>query len=452
VVWDNLGLCQGSIPSKGKVAFIVADQSTDTAYPPQVTRFVGFYSVVLMVLYNLAAAGLISVPVSFFLMNKLHLTAVQQSTFSLITDMPYFVGFAFGFLRDRWRPLGKGDRGYFVAAPLLMASVYIWMAFTPISYGVLVIGYILIAIFSSVLGAAAQGLLAAIGKDFGMMGRLAVVALVTVRGGMMYTAEVGGWLGDHAAAFMPYVLSAAVCLTVILMAFWRPKTIFRSGDEVFVSVIPENAMAATKRLLRHKAVYLPALCLFFFEFAPGWGTPLLFFLTKTVKLTEEQFGTSQAYLRFGQIAAALSYSWLCTRFRIKPLLNWGTLLAVIGGPALLLIHTGGQANIVNLIAGICCGVALASYYDLLVRCCPKELEGVAFMLSAAAISFAGDVSDIVGSWLYEKGGFALALIISTAVTALIFIPVLFLPKAISDPHEGERIIDADPPALLPEPA
>jgi MFS family permease len=131
--------------------------------------------------------------------------------------------------------------------------------------------------------------------------------------------------------------------------------------------------------------------------------------------------------------------------RFKPLLNLGTFLGVLGGPIFLLIHTPTQAYVVSLVAGISCGIALAAYYDLLVRCCPKELEGVAFMLTYAMFTLAADASDIFGSYLYDKGGFGLALAISTAFTALIFIPVFFVPRAISDPIEGEKIVDTDPP-------
>lgn len=338
----------------------------------------------------------------------------------------------------------KGDRGYFVIAPALMSLACLWIAFTPHTYGNLVGGVIMFSISAALLGAAAQGLLAAVAKDFGMTSRLAVVALVTARGGMMWASTVASRFEKNIQ--LAALASAAVGLMVVIFAFWHPHRIFRSKDEVFVNVIPENALQAARRLMRHKAVYLPALAIFFFEFAPGWGTPLLLFLTNHRGVTEDQFGNAQGWLRIGQMAAALSYTFLCTRFRLKPLLYWGTFLAVVGGPAFLLIHSADQANIVSLIAGICCGVALASYYDLIVRSCPKELEGVSFMLFAAMLTLAGDTSDLLGAWLYDRGGFVLALGISTAVTALIFIPVYFVPHSVSDPSEGDRITDPDPPA------
>jgi len=429
-----------SIPS-------VSLQKQQDPISPRVTRLVGFYCLVLLTVYNLASAGLIGVPIQFILKNQLHLHPTQVSLFGFLTDGPYFFGFAFGFLRDRWRPFGKGDSGYFVFVPLLMGLVFVLLAYVPHTYGILVAGLVVLAALSSLLGAAAQGLVAAIAKDFGMMGRLSVVSYMTMKGALVYQQAVGGWL-DENSHVAPFLVSACVCLTVLLVAFWHPKAIFRSGSEVFVSVIPENATVAIKRLLRHKAVYIPALVLFLWDFAPGWGTPLFFYLTNTQKLSETAFGTSQGWLRLGQVLAALCYAWLCTRFRFKPLLYWGTFLGVIGGPTFLLIHSPGQANMVCLIAGASCGIAVAAYYDLLFRCCPKELEGVAFMVSYSAFTLAGDGSDILGSYLYEKGGFGLALAISMAFTALIFIPLIFLPRSATDPQEGQALIDWDPPKVM----
>jgi len=411
------------------------------------------YSIVLMVLFNIASVGLVSLPITYYLLDK-HVPPTALSKFSLFTDIPFYVGFLFGFLRDRWRPAGKGDSGYFVLSPLAMVAAYGFIAFTPHTYNNLVIGVLMTSVASALLGAAAQGLLAAIAKDFGLTGRLAVVALVAARGGMMYNSYGGSFFNQDITKAA--LVSAGVGLFMLIFAVWHPRVIFRSQDEVFVNVIPEGASAAAMRLVRHTAVYLPALAIFLFEFAPGWGTPLTLFFKETLHLGERPFGEAQLWLRAGQIGAALSYALLCQRFRLKTLLYWGTLLAVIGGPAFLLIHGPLQADAISFVAGICCGIALASYYDLLVRSCPKELEGVAFMLFAGMLTLASDTSDLLGTWLYEKGGFALALGISTLFTALIFIPVILVPRSVTDPVEGERIVDLDPPepefALAPETA
>ena len=70
------------------------------------------YGGALLLLLNFASpgGGLIGVPISFFLKNKLHLQAHELALFNLWTSAPLYAAFVFGFLRDRWSPFGRGDR------------------------------------------------------------------------------------------------------------------------------------------------------------------------------------------------------------------------------------------------------------------------------------------------------------------------------------------------------
>ncbi len=74
-------------------------------------RQIFFYFAILTLLLGLGG-GLSSLPVTFFLKEKLHLGPQKMAVFGALTQIPTYVGFLFGFLRDRWRPFGKGDRGY----------------------------------------------------------------------------------------------------------------------------------------------------------------------------------------------------------------------------------------------------------------------------------------------------------------------------------------------------
>jgi hypothetical protein len=49
---------------------------------------------------------LIDIPISFFLKNKLNLQAHDVAEFRLLASLPLYVSFAFGFMRDTWRPFG----------------------------------------------------------------------------------------------------------------------------------------------------------------------------------------------------------------------------------------------------------------------------------------------------------------------------------------------------------
>src|SRR5476651_1789946 len=128
----------------------------------------------LMLLINVAdpAVGLLNIPVSFFLKNRLHLAAHEQAMFRLWIGAPLFVSFSFGFLRDRWSPFGSGDRGHLMLFGGLTALIYAVVAFLPPVYGVLLAGMIIAtAVFQVVLGAA-NGLISTIGQQQAMAGQM----------------------------------------------------------------------------------------------------------------------------------------------------------------------------------------------------------------------------------------------------------------------------------------
>ena len=54
--------------------------------------------------------GLVSLPLLFWLKDGLGLTPQSVAVFEAVALAPLYFGFLFGFLRDRWRPLGRNDR------------------------------------------------------------------------------------------------------------------------------------------------------------------------------------------------------------------------------------------------------------------------------------------------------------------------------------------------------
>ena len=61
---------------------------------------------IVLLAFGGPAGGLIDIPISFFLKNRLHLTAHEVATFRLVAAIPLYLSFVFGFMRDIWNPLG----------------------------------------------------------------------------------------------------------------------------------------------------------------------------------------------------------------------------------------------------------------------------------------------------------------------------------------------------------
>jgi MFS family permease len=398
------------------------------------------YCFAVFIAFKLAFYGFFTVPMQWKLSNQMGLGPSQVSLFLVLSDIPAWIAFMFGFLRDRWRPRKMGDRAYFLIGGSLMAIVYVGLGFCPPSYVLLFAWSSAQTILQAFLGAAASGLVASVAQWHGMMGRLGAMTIVTDSLARMLSSSAGGVIDEEFGHAWPYLASALFCFPIVLVAFWRPRAVFDVEQDLEAKAIPENVGASLKRLARHKAIYLPAVINFLWVFAPGWGTPLLFFLTKDRHLSEAIFGKAQGIVPLGFLVSSLAYSWLCLRFRFRALLFAGTVGGILGAGLFFFVTDAPTAYLFSFLAGLSCGIPLASYTDLIIRSCPKEYEGAAFMLFASAGYFAGDVSDLFGSWLYERGGFGLSQLATAATTGLILVVLPFVSRRIIDPTEGTPIL------------
>ena len=78
----------------------------------------------LLLEFALPANGLIGLPILFFLKNRLHLTAQEIATFNLWASIPLYLSFIFGFIRDRWSPMGTGDRRHLITFGVIAAGLF----------------------------------------------------------------------------------------------------------------------------------------------------------------------------------------------------------------------------------------------------------------------------------------------------------------------------------------
>src|SRR5262249_35940819 len=116
-----------------------------TILPQSVRWRIFAYLSVLIVLLALGSpfGGLIEIPVSFFLKNRLHLEAHDLAIFRLVCAVPLFLSCVFGFIRDTWNPFGMKDRGLMLLFGAISSGLYVLFALLPITYTTWLIGVLL---------------------------------------------------------------------------------------------------------------------------------------------------------------------------------------------------------------------------------------------------------------------------------------------------------------------
>ncbi len=152
-----------------------------------------------------------------------------------------------------------------------------------------------------------------------------------------------------------------------------------------------------------------------------------------------QWGQWNAIFAVSFIPTFMVFGLLCQKVSLKNLLVWGTVVAVPQMVPLLFIHSMTGALIAAVPIGLMGGVATAAYLDLIIRSCPRGLQGTTLMMSGSLFFIVSRFGDILGTYLYgHYGGFAACVIAITVVYALILPTLLLVPKRLIATAEGQR--------------
>lgn len=413
--------------------------------PPAVRRRILIYLGVLLVMLGFGSpgGGLIGLPISFMLKNKLHLRAHELAIFGLIAGVPSCVSFLFGFARDIWNPFGMRDRGFMMLFGGLCAAVYVLFAFIPVSYQSLLAAYLLLGMSFLFVASAQQGLTCAIGQQHVMSGQVSAAWNIFGSFPGIAALMLGGFLSDLMegqnaayAARLLFLVGAAIMALVALYGLWRPPSVF---DNLHVERPPDaHAVDDVKRLIRHWPIYPALLIWLLWNFAPGSGTPLQYYLQDTLHAKDAQWGQWNAIFSASFVPTFLVFGALCRKFPLKALLLWGTVVAVPQMVPLLFIHSVRGALIMGVPIGLMGGVATVAYLDLMIRSSPRGLQGTLLMMSAALYAVVQSLGNVLGTHLYDYfGGFTVCVVATTAVYALILPVLLLVPKRLIDTADGQ---------------
>ncbi|HZZ90289.1 MAG TPA: MFS transporter [Caulobacteraceae bacterium] len=402
------------------------------------------YCGALLLLFNFAApyAGLIGIPISFLLKNKLHLDARQLAQFNLWIGIPLYVSFLFGFLRDRWSPFGAGDRGHLVLFGLASAAIYIACAFIEPTYGALLAGLLIVTVSVQLVAGAANAIVTEAGQRHAMTGQASAVynisaclpAVAAFFGGML-----SDWLegqGTVSAARLLFLVGAGLMVATAALGAAGPRWLFAEARATPLG--RTSPLEDVRRLLGARAIYPPLIMLILWSFGPAIGTALQYHLANELHASDAQVGAFYALFFCANIPALMLYGFLCQRFALRRLLLIGTLLAVTQMAPLLFVHSANGALVAAVAMGLIGGMASGAYTDLAMRSCPAGLQGTMMMLVVTTYWISVRFGDLWGTDIYERhGGFGIVIAVTTGIYALIF-PLLWLaPRRLTDTSDGE---------------
>lgn len=401
--------------------------------------FLYFGPLTLLVYLVAPENPLLDIPTSYMLKNQLHATATEVSTFRLLFAIPMYCAFVFGLTRDLWSPFGWRDRGFFVLFAPLTVGVFIWMALSRLSYRGLLIGMILAMLSFRFVIAAYQGLIALIGQEKLMSGRLSTLWNTLSQLPLVAASLTSGFISERLSASQTFFLAGVLTLSIGVFGFWEPRSVFNHTYEKR-QARGADFLGDVKRLLKHRAIYPAVLINFLWNFIPGANTPLQFYLTNHLHASDAVYSYYEGIYFASYIPTFLLYGYICKKAPLNKLLWWATIVGVPSMIPLALIHSVNAALLIAVPIGLMGGMAQAAYYDLAIRSCPPGLQGTLMMLVTGLWTLALRGGDLLGSRIYASSpthGFLFCVIASTATTGLILPLIPWIPKQLIATADGE---------------
>jgi MFS family permease len=407
------------------------------------------FSGLLLVLMNFSgpAGGMIDIPVTFFLKNRMHLQSNELAVYKLWIGLPLIFGFIFGFIRDRWSPLGRGDRAHLVLFGVLTAFIYGTMALATPTYALFLGGLFLATMAFRMVSSAVYGLTNTLAQKHAVSGQMSSVIsmgsalpdLVSFIGGGLLSQTLEG-KGATAAAQILFFCAAGLMAFISLLAIVGPKWVFDEGRNDVENV---HVLGDLKRIVRHWPIYPAMLIQLMWQFSPGTGTVLQYHIVDHLHATDTQWGAWQGIFFGSFLPVYALYGWLGQKVALRILLWVGFALAVFQMTPLLLVHDAVGALIAAVPMGILGGVAQAALVDLVIRSAPRGCQGTMMMLFYAFYYFSVRAGDLLGTWIYDKhGGFVPTVVVTIIVYVLILPVILLVPRRLTATKDGEIIAAA----------
>ena len=412
-----------------------------TAVDSKTWAVFGYFAPLTLLLYLSLPNGYgFDVAMTFILKDHLHATAEQVARFRMLMGIPLYFGFCFGLARDLWNPFGLRDRGFLMLFGSIVAVVFVWLSLTPLTLNVMLAGMLLAVVSFAFISSAYQGLLALVGQERLMSGRLSVLWNTLINMPFAIAALAAGYVADHLSPQQTFQLAAGLGALIALYGALKPRSVY---DHTYDQPVARGTTLAgdLRRLFRHRAIYPPVLIIFMFQFSPGSNTPLQYYLTDVLHAPDSVYGAFQGIFLLSFLPAFALYAYLCKRVPLRKLLWAGTLIVVPQMVPLALIHSATSALLLAVPIGLMGGIAFAAYGDLSMRSCPPGLQGTLMMMVAGGYELSWRGGDMLGAWLYAQSptnGFLHCVIVTTAVYALILPVLLLIPKELIATADGER--------------
>jgi MFS family permease len=376
-----------------------------------------------------ARVGIIYQPLTHYL-KDIGWSALQVAAYFAVLNFPWIIKPVFGLVSDFVPLFGYRRKSYLIVASLCAIAAYAVIA-RQAEPGAIALPLLLTSYAMATASTLCGALLAENGQAFRLSSTFVSQQWLWFYIAIMASSFAGGALVENLPAVTALQAAAAIAAVAPIAAVLA--SLFLLDEQRASASAPEMRRTFQSLVTATKSarLYIVALFLFLYSFAPGFGTPLYFFMTDELKFSQSYIGVLGAIASAGWIAGALAHRFVLRGMSSKALLNLSIVLGTLSVASFLLLADPVTAAIVNFANGVALMIATIASLTLAADHCPSRAEGFAFAGLMSIMNLAELTSSTVGAWLYDHvfdGRLGPLIIVSAASMAftLVLVPLLRL--------------------------
>lgn len=375
------------------------------------------------------SVGLAGLPLQYLLKDRLHLGATAISGFFALAGVAWYAKPLAGMLSDSVPLWGTRRRFYLLFSSAVAVALWALLDLLPRRYGPILWTMAGINAMCVIVSSVAGGMIVEVGQRSGLTGRLSVLRQLILGGAGTLAGPIGGFLAARAFGWTCATGGMLFLLLIPTVAWLLPEPRTAKRD----MTVGANLRAQFGAMRRCRPLWIAVAFLFLDSLSPGFGRPLFFYQTDTLKFSSQFIGNLGFIAGLAGFAGILLYGALCARVPLSRLLPVSIVASALGSLLYLGYHSHRAAigiEAANSFLSVAIEIALM---DLAARATPRGSEALCYSLLMSALNLGGSVSDVFGSWLYERQHVPLPdLIWINAVTsALPLLALRLIPPALT---------------------
>ncbi len=394
--------------------------------------------------------GLPSLSLFFYMKETLHFTPEKIMYLSSIISLAWLVKPLIGYIVDNY--LTK--KAWIISS--LIGSVIIsgWLGFSSWMPVILIIVMASMASWNAaVRDVSVDGIMCVEGKKTNSCDRIQAIQWTSITIASILVSLAGGYIADHFNYKIAYLSLVPIYLIILgIVSKYKNKSkkqyinhdlnketlpscgrcINRTKCEFHNINLCSNykkekvrileTICSYRELINNKKFIYTCLFIFLYNFAPGFGTPLMFIERDVFKWSGTFMGIMGAIISALGIIGSVLYFKFGRKINIEKCLFWSVFIGALN-TLCYLYFTPISAIIYGTIFSVIGMFIFLNIMTFMAQSSIPGKEATSFALLCSVNNLSGTCSTLVGAWLYPLIGLKYLIIVS-ACASFICIPLI----------------------------